>query len=213
MNIALDSSVLISALCADDPDHVASRKVVLVSRATIFVHAYSETFSTLTGGRLGFRVPAPDAAQLLRQKVAPKLVSVPLNEGKLLRPFDQAESRGVRGGAIHDYLHLVAAARLGPSVFLRSTRVTSLPSTVPATRRSSHLRGNPSGSCLADLRMTFPRLLFSWRRHEFVRSDKFMSPHFRWGWGDEVEGPQIMSKPKSRSWDITAMGHPANFVG
>jgi predicted nucleic acid-binding protein len=73
MKSALDSSVIMSALCADDPDHQACRKVLLASRHSVLAHAFAETFSTLTGGRLGFRVPASDAAKLLRQQIAPKL--------------------------------------------------------------------------------------------------------------------------------------------
>lgn len=113
MKSALDSSVLISALCADDPDHAACRKALLAGRPTVFDHAYSETFSTLTGGRLGFRVAPSDAAALLRLQVSPKLVSISLTPADLLRAFEEAESRGVRGGAIHDYLHLVAARKAG----------------------------------------------------------------------------------------------------
>lgn len=113
MKSALDSSVLISALCADDPDHAACRKALLTSRPTVFDHAYSEAFSTLTGGRLGFRVAPSDAAALLRLQVSPKLVATSLNQEDLLSAFEEAESRGVRGGAVHDYLHLVAARKAG----------------------------------------------------------------------------------------------------
>lgn len=60
MKSALDSSVIVSALCAGDPDHDACRKVILSGRHSVLAHAFSETFSTLTGGRLGFRVPAFD---------------------------------------------------------------------------------------------------------------------------------------------------------
>jgi predicted nucleic acid-binding protein len=117
MKSALDSSVLISALCADDPDHAACRKILLSGRPTIFDHAYSETFSTLTGGRLGFRIPASDAANLLRQQISPRLGSASLCNADLLSAFEEAEARGVRGGAIHDYLHLVAARKAGAKRF------------------------------------------------------------------------------------------------
>jgi len=62
MKSALHSSVIVSALYAGDPDHDACRKVLLASRHSVLVHAFAETFSTLTGGRLGFRVPASVAA-------------------------------------------------------------------------------------------------------------------------------------------------------
>lgn len=113
MKSALDSSVLISALCAGDPDHAACRKVLLTRRPAIFDHAYSETFSALTGGRLGFRVAPSDGAALLRQQVSPKLAATSLSPAELFIAFEEAESRGVRGGAIHDYLHLVAARKAG----------------------------------------------------------------------------------------------------
>jgi predicted nucleic acid-binding protein len=117
MKSALDSSVIVSALCAGDPDHDACRKVLLSARHSVLAHAFTETFSTLTGGRLGFRVPASDAASLLRQQVAPKLRNVQLDADDLLAAFEQAEARGVRGGAIYDYLHLVAARKAGAKRF------------------------------------------------------------------------------------------------
>lgn len=117
MKSALDSSVIVSALCAGDPDHDACRKVLLSARHSVLAHAFTETFSTLTGGRLGFRVPASDAASLLRQQVAPKLRNVHLDADDLLAAFEQAEARGVRGGAINDYLHLVAARKAGAKRF------------------------------------------------------------------------------------------------
>ncbi len=58
MKSALDSSVIIAALCAGDPDHAACRKLLLSGRHSVLAHAFAETFSTLTGGRLGFRVPS-----------------------------------------------------------------------------------------------------------------------------------------------------------
>lgn len=117
MKSALDSSVIVSALCADDPSHHACRKVLLASRHSVIAHAFAETFSTLTGGRLGFRVPASDAARMLRDQIAPKLSNVPLDESDLLAAFEEAELRGVRGGAIYDYLHLIAARKAGSKRF------------------------------------------------------------------------------------------------
>ena len=117
MKSALDSSVIVSALCAGDPDHLACRKVFLASRHAVLAHAFAETFSTLTGGRLGFRVPASEAAKMLRQQIAPKLSAIALNEAELLTAFEEAELRGVRGGAIYDYLHLVAARKTGAKRF------------------------------------------------------------------------------------------------
>ena len=117
MKSALDSSIIVSALCAGDPDHHACRKVLLSGRHSVIAHAFTETFSTLTGGRLGFRVPSSDAAKMLRQQISPKLSSILLDESELLAAFEEAEIRGVRGGAIYDYLHLIAARKAGAKRF------------------------------------------------------------------------------------------------
>jgi hypothetical protein len=91
--------------------------VLLSGRHSVIAHAFTETFSTLTGGRLGFRVPSSDAAKMLRQQIAPKLSSILLDESELLAAFEEAEIRGVRGGAIYDYLHLIAARKAGAKRF------------------------------------------------------------------------------------------------
>lgn len=113
MKSAIDSSVIVSALCAGDPDHEACRKVLATGRHSVFAHSLAETFSTLTGGRLGFRVPAADAANLLRRQITPKLRIVSMEADDLLTACGEAQARGVRGGAIYDYLHLVAARKAG----------------------------------------------------------------------------------------------------
>ena len=113
MKSALDSSFLVSALCAADPDHIACRRVLATGDHSIFAHCLAETFGTLTGGRLGFRVPAVEATNLIRRQIAPKLRIVSLEADDLLNAFEEADSRGVRGGAVYDYLHLVAARKAG----------------------------------------------------------------------------------------------------
>ena len=100
-----------------DPDHEACHRVLLEARHSVHNHALSETFSTLTGGRLGLRIPTADAASLLRNQVAPRLEVVSLSESDLLDAYAETESRGVRGGAIYDYLHLVAARKAGADRF------------------------------------------------------------------------------------------------
>jgi predicted nucleic acid-binding protein len=108
---ALDSSVIVAALDGDDPDHADCRKLLLSAKFSIHAHALSETFATLTGGRLAIRVPAVEAASLLRKWVAPRLAVTALEADDVLGAFDESSERGVRGGAIHDYLHLVAARK------------------------------------------------------------------------------------------------------
>jgi predicted nucleic acid-binding protein len=114
---AVDSTIIISALCSSDPRHAACRKRMMSASHAAFTHALTETFSTLTGGRLGFRISASDAASLLREQISSKLNIVSLDKVNLLHAYDEAETRGIRGGAIYDYLHLVAARRAGAKIF------------------------------------------------------------------------------------------------
>ncbi len=54
---------------------------------------------------------------MLRQQIAPKLSNILLDESDLLAAFEEAEIRGVRGGAVYDYLHLIAARKAGAKRF------------------------------------------------------------------------------------------------
>ncbi len=65
MNALLDSSVLIAALARDEDGHAECLKLLMQGENVVYEHALLETFSTLTGGRLGMRVDADLAAQLL----------------------------------------------------------------------------------------------------------------------------------------------------
>ncbi len=134
MRNALDSSIIVAALDAEDPDHVPCRRLLLAARHSVHLHAVAETFSTLTGGRLAVRLPATQAAALLRQWVAPRLVVTPMDTDALLAAFDECSARGVRGGAIYDYLHLVAA---------RIARAPVLYTLNTSDFRSFHRRGDP----------------------------------------------------------------------
>ena len=78
-------------------------------------HTLAESFSTLTGGRLGFQYPPDDAAALLREITA-EMKFVRLEPPEILDALDQAQKMGIRGGRVHDYLHARAAA--GASQFL-----------------------------------------------------------------------------------------------
>ena len=103
--------MIVAALDGDDPDHAACRTLLLSAKFSIHADALSESFATLTGGRLAIRVPATEAASLLRKWVAPRLAVTALEAGNVLRAFEESSARGVRGGAIYDYLHLVAARK------------------------------------------------------------------------------------------------------
>jgi len=77
----------------------------------MYAHGISETFSTLTGGSRPFRLGANTAAQFLEDHFIPSLAITTLTPAEMLRALRDAESRGVRGGAVFDYLHLVAARK------------------------------------------------------------------------------------------------------
>lgn len=117
MKLALDTSVIIAALDGGDPDHAACRKLLLSAKFSIHAHALSETFATLTGGRLAFRLSAAAASAILRQQVAPRLSITMLADADLLKAYEESTRRGIRGGAIYDYLHLVAARKAGANRF------------------------------------------------------------------------------------------------
>jgi PIN domain len=71
-------------------------------------HALSEVFSALTGGNLGIRQRANDAAKTVRA-MAGKLQFLNLTDQEVLHALDHAQARGVRGGRVHDYMHALAA--------------------------------------------------------------------------------------------------------
>ena len=112
MKVAVDSSVLVAALIASENDHSECNRVLDHHDCSAHVHALAETFNTLTGSRLGFRVPASDAAQMLRNELLPRVTFVSLEAHEVIAALAQAEQRGVRGGAVFDYHHLVAATKM-----------------------------------------------------------------------------------------------------
>ena len=79
----------------------------------IHAHALNETFSTLTGGALGARLDADRAAHLIREKVIPHAEVIVLGADEISNAQMEARARGVRGGAVHDFMHLVAAKKAG----------------------------------------------------------------------------------------------------
>ncbi len=117
MKSAIDSSVIVSALSGSDSNHEACHRLLLSARHSIHSHALTETFSTLTGGRLGLRISAVDTASILKNQIAPRLDIQILTEEDLLAAYGETEARGIRGGAIYDFLHLVAARKAGAKRF------------------------------------------------------------------------------------------------
>lgn len=70
----------------------------------------AETFSTLTGGRLGFRYLPDDAASLIRE-ISSGMHFVELDPAETLKALEAAQKRGVRGGRVYDWLHACAAQK------------------------------------------------------------------------------------------------------
>lgn len=113
MIVALDSSILVASLAERERCHAACESLLFEQDCRIYTHALAETFNALTGSRLGYRFPASAVATLLKESVQSHVKVILLNEDDILAAMQQAESRGVRGGAIYDFLHLVAARKAG----------------------------------------------------------------------------------------------------
>lgn len=107
----IDTSVLVAAMVADEDSHAECDALLDAGSLGIFTHGLVETFSTLTGGRSAFRMSADDAATILEEDFAPSLEVISLTPIETLRAMRESKQRGVRGGAIFDYLHLVAARK------------------------------------------------------------------------------------------------------
>jgi predicted nucleic acid-binding protein len=69
----LDSSVLVAALVEDEPAHESCLQLLRGKNLAVWTHALTETFATLTGGRLGIRVSPATAAQLIEASLLPWL--------------------------------------------------------------------------------------------------------------------------------------------
>ena len=111
MSAFLDSSVLVAALSPDEVGHPACLELLLREDNCVYSHALLETFSTLTGGRLGVKVDADFAALMVSQTILPKVSVIELNIGEIANALGTARMRGVRGGGVYDYMHLVAARK------------------------------------------------------------------------------------------------------
>jgi predicted nucleic acid-binding protein len=112
MTIYLDSTVLVAGVVEDEPCHAACLQLLRRKHITTWTHALAEVFSTLTGGRLGCRV-APAVANQLISAMAPRLRLVELPAGDIMQAIQQADAAGIRGGALYDYLHVIAARKVG----------------------------------------------------------------------------------------------------
>lgn len=113
MTAFIDTSVLVAAIVESQDHHHPCRLLVAQGQACMYSHGISETFSTLTGGKKGFRLNASTASQFLEDHFIPRLTISTLSPPEMLQAMRESEIRGVRGGAIFDYLHLVAARKAG----------------------------------------------------------------------------------------------------
>ena len=116
MTLYLDSSVLVAALVEDEPAHESCLKILRRKDAASWTHAITEVFATLTGGRLGLRVPPALAAELIDTSLVSRLRFLDLGATEVSGAIRDAEAVGARGGAIFDFLHLIAARRAGATV-------------------------------------------------------------------------------------------------
>lgn len=110
---AYDSSVLVAALAKPENFHVESLSRLTREPFAVYTHALVETFNTLTSGKVKPRPSASMASMIIKSNIMRRARILRLDEPQVIQAFDEAESRGVRGGAIFDYLHLVAARHHG----------------------------------------------------------------------------------------------------
>ena len=118
MSAFLDTSVILASLDPDEIHHAACDRVVSAGGNGIYLHALAETFSILTGGRHGRRLGAAVAARLIEQSILPYVQTQTLTGKDMMAALAECESRGVRGGAIYDWLHLAAARKAGAELLI-----------------------------------------------------------------------------------------------
>jgi predicted nucleic acid-binding protein len=120
--VFLDTSVLLASLDPDEAHHAASDRLVSQGGHHIWAHALAETFSILTGGRQGRRVRAAEAVQLIELSLLPFVQVQQLSAKDMLAALGECERRGVRGGAVYDWLHLAAARKARVEVLVTLNR-------------------------------------------------------------------------------------------
>ena len=101
-----DSSAVVAATMDDTTRNILESPGPHTTRT----HTLSEVFSTITGGRLGFRLDANEATKLLLE-LAQHFSFIDLAASEVLEALLEARDKGVRGGQVHDYLHAVAAMK------------------------------------------------------------------------------------------------------
>lgn len=118
----LDTSVLVASLDPEEPTHARCNELLEEGGNLLYVHAIAESFSILTGGSQGRRVDADTALRLLEESILPFVQPIALGAKEVLAALRQAKARGVRGGAVYDYLHLAAARKADAVALLTLNR-------------------------------------------------------------------------------------------
>jgi len=134
MSIFIDTSVLVAAIVATEEHHPACSRLLDRGGLHLYAHGLPEAFSTLTGGRRSFRMPALLAAAVIEEDYLPCLTLTSLQPIEMLQAMQEADSRGVRGGAIFDYLHFAAA---------RKAKATKFYTLNSSNFRAFHRSGDP----------------------------------------------------------------------
>ncbi len=109
----LDTSIVLASLDPDEAAHAACDKLIAQGGHCLYVHALAESFSILTGGQRARKLDADTAYRLLHESVLPFVCTIGLTGKDVLSALRDTRARGVRGGAVYDYLHLVAARKAG----------------------------------------------------------------------------------------------------
>ena len=104
-----DTSLLVAAFDDQDAHHAPAQAVFMrhAEGAAIATHTIAETFSVLTGRR-SWR--PSDASEILGTNTAP-MDKITLGYRDYLAVTKQAESLGIRGGAVYDGLILACARK------------------------------------------------------------------------------------------------------
>lgn len=131
MTLLLATSVIIASLDADEPRHVECDRMLAAGGHKLYAHALAEVFAILTGGRYARRLRPAFVAQLVEDSVLPFVQLVHLTGRETMLALAESDLRGVRGGAIYDLLHLVAARKAGVDALvtldLRNFQALALP--------------------------------------------------------------------------------------
>jgi predicted nucleic acid-binding protein len=113
MKVAIDTSILVAAMVATEAYHPQCAALLDCGGIGFYAHGLSEAFGTLTGGRMAFRMGANRVAEMMGEDYLPCLSVITLTPAEMLRSMRECEARGVRGAAIFDFHHLVAARKAG----------------------------------------------------------------------------------------------------